>query len=150
MIKIKKSIKNQIRKQNKAFQKEFNFSNQEIEQSKLGFLFAFDNPLEINREKVEYQHNMQFAIIDILFNDYVNYIENSCEWSNEEANNINEINEYFDEYLRELDFFRFKNKNITTINEAVKELKKICFFPPRIVIKDGQIINITFPDVIQF
>lgn len=117
-----------------------------------GFLFTFDDLSDDCMKHIEWVPNAQYALIDIFFSNYVNYVENSGEWTQQEANDIGELDEYFHEILRNREMYRFKNKKITTIQEAVKEFKKINFFPPSIVIKDGLMLNFGqyFDNVVYF
>lgn len=154
MVKMNKTTKKSMKRRNEEAKKFFlkDESEQINEYVLEGFLFSFDDLSEEYIQHIEWVPNAQYALIDIFFSDYVNYVENSGEWTQKEANNIDEIDEYFHEILRRREMFRFKNKKITTIQEAIKEFKKINFFPPSIVIKDGLILNFRdyFDNVVYF
>lgn len=62
------------------------------------------------------------------------------------------VDEIFHEHLRELSFFKFRNPEIISIDEAINEFKDINFFPPTIVLKDGKFIDIQnhFTNVVYF
>lgn len=154
MVKMNKTTKKSMKKRNEEAKKFF-LKDESEQMSKYvleGFLFSFDDLNEGCMEYIEWVPNAQYALIDIFFSDYVNYVENSGEWTQQEANNIDELDEYFHEILRGREMFRFKNKKITTIQEAIKEFKKINFFPPSIVIKDGLMLNFRnyFDNVVYF
>ena len=153
-VKIHKRTKKEMRERNSEA-KEFFLGENHEEIKKIvseGFIFAFDELTDEGIKRIQWVPNAQYALIDIFFADYINYIENSGEWTQQEANDIKEIDGHFHELLRDREMFIFKNKKITTIHEAVKEFKKISFFPPKIVIKDGLFIGIEqyFDNVVYF
>lgn len=144
-VKIPKNVKDALIKSNNDIARVILGENYEsiLQDCAEGFLFHYDNWDCELLDEVEECPYAQYALIDILFKNYVNYIEeNDGDWTQEEANNQQLIDECFHEYLRELTFFRFKNKKITTQWEARKEFEKINFFPPRMVIKDRVICDI--------
>jgi len=53
------------------------------------------------------------------------------------------VDEIFHEHLRKLAFFKFKDKTVTTIDDAVTALKDISDFMPSLILKDGQLIDIS-------
>lgn len=56
-----------------------------IEQCHQGFLFYFESWFGGYKiEKLEYIENAQFAIIDVVFEDFVNYLENTDDFTNQE------------------------------------------------------------------
>lgn len=47
-----------------------------LQQSSQGFLFTYDDWSDVVRmEKLQYIDNAQYAIIETLFSDFVNYLE---------------------------------------------------------------------------
>lgn len=87
-----------------------------------------------------------------MFSDFVNYLENSDDFDQKEINKFKFVDEIFHEYLRELSFFKFRNPEIISIDEAINEFKDINFFPRTIVLKDGKFIDIQnhFTNVVYF
>lgn len=124
-----------------------------LQQSSQGFLFTYDDWNDVVRmEKLQYIDNAQYAIIETLFSDFVNYLENSDDFDQKEINKFKFVDEIFHEHLRELSFFKFRNPEIISIDEAINEFKDTNFFPPTIVLKDGKFIDIQnyFTDVVYF
>lgn len=103
-------------------------------------------------EKLQYIDNAQYVIIETLFSDFVNYLENSDDFDQKAINKFKFVDEIFHEHLRELSFFKFRNPEIISIDEAINEFKDINFFPPTIVLKDGKFIDIQnhFTNVVYF
>ena len=129
-----------------------NYDNM-LQQSSQGFLFTYDDWSDVVRmEKLQYIDNAQYAIIETLFSDFVNYLENSDDFDQKEINKFKFVDEIFHEHLRELSFFKFRNPEIISIDEAINEFKDINFFPPTIVLKDGKLIDIQnhFTNVVYF
>lgn len=59
-----------------------------LQQSSQGFLFTYDDWSDVVRmEKLQYIDNAQYAIIETLFSDFVNYLENSDDFDQKEINN---------------------------------------------------------------
>ena len=113
-----------------------------LQQSSQGFLFTYDDWNDVVRmEKLQYIDNAQYAIIETLFSDFVNYLENSDDFDQKEINKFKFVDEIFHENLRELSFFKFRNPEIISIDEAINEFKDTNFFPPTIVLKDGKFIS---------
>lgn len=121
-----------------------NSPNDIIEQCHQGFLFSFDSWLgDYKIEKLEYIENAQFAVIDVLFENFVSYLENTEDFTNQEIRKFKLVDEIFHEHLRKLAFFKFKDKTVTTIDDAVTALKDISDFMPSLILKDGQLIDIS-------
>ena len=121
-----------------------NSPNDIIEQCHQGFLFSFDSWLgDYKIEKLEYIENAQFAVIDVLFENFVSYLENTEDFTNQEIRKFKLVDEIFHEHLRELAFFKFKDKTVTTIDDAVTALKDISDFMPSLILKDGKLIDIS-------
>lgn len=58
-----------------------------LQQSSQGFLFTYDDWSDVVRmEKLQYIDNAQYAIIETLFSDFVNYLENSDDFDQKEIN----------------------------------------------------------------
>ena len=113
-----------------------------LQQSSQGFLFTYDDWNDVVRmEKLQYIDNAQYAITETLFSDFVNYLENSDDFDQKEINKFKFVDEIFHEHLRELSFFKFRNPEIISIDEAINEFKDTNFFPPTIVLKDGKFIS---------
>lgn len=128
-------------------------SSEMVTKCNQGFLFSFDDWTgDYKMEKLEHIENAQYAIIETLFEDFIDYLENTEDFTESELRKFSVINEVFHEYLRELCFFKFQNQNITTINEAVAEFKEVNFFMPTTVLKDGKFIDISnhFTNVVYF
>lgn len=114
-----------------------------MKECKHGFLFSYDEWIgDYKIEKVQHIENVQYAVIDVLFNDFVNYLETTDDFTNEEIKKFKLVDEIFHEYLRELAFFKFKDDNILTIEQAIDELRDINGFMPNLILKDGQLIDI--------
>ncbi len=129
-----------------------NYDNM-LQQSSQGFLFTYDDWNDVVRmEKLQYIDNAQYAIIETLFSDFVNYLENSDDFDQKEINKFKFVDEIFHEHLRELSFFKFRNPEISSVDEAINEFKDTNFFPPTIVLKDGKFIDIQnyFTNVVYF
>lgn len=121
-----------------------NSPNDIIEQCHQGFLFSFDSWFgDYKIEKLEYIENAQFAVIDVLFENFVSYLENTEDFTNQEIRKFKLVDEIFHEHLRKLAFFKFKDKTVTTIDDAVTALKDISDFMPSLILKDGQLIDIS-------
>ena len=124
-----------------------------LQQSSQGFLFTYDDWSDVVRmEKLQYIDNAQYAIIETLFSDFVNYLENSDDFDQKEINKFKFVDEIFHENIRELSIFKFRNPEIISIDEAINEFKDTNFFPPTIVLKDGKFIDIQnhFTNVVYF
>ena len=57
------------------------------------------------------------------------------------SNKFKFVDEIFHEHLRELSFFKFRNPEIISIDEAINEFKDTNIYPPTIVFKDGKFIS---------
>ena len=67
-----------------------------LQQSSQGFLFTYDDWSEVVRmEKLQYIDNAQYAIIETLFSDFVNYLENSDDFGQKKLINLNSLMRYF-------------------------------------------------------
>lgn len=115
-----------------------------MNECKHGFLFSFDDWIgDYKIEKIRHIENAQYAVIDVLFNDFANYLETTDDFTNEEIRKFKLVDEIFHEYLRELAFFKFKDDSISTIEQATDELQDINGFMPNLILKDGQLIDIS-------
>ncbi len=67
-----------------------------LQQSSQGFLFTYDDWSDVVRmEKLQYIDNAQYAIIETLFSDFVNYLENSDDFGQKKLINLNSLMRYF-------------------------------------------------------
>lgn len=72
-----------------------NYDNM-LQQSSQGFLFTYDDWSDVVRmEKLQYIDNAQYAIIETLFSDFVNYLENSDDFGQKKLINLNSLMRYF-------------------------------------------------------
>lgn len=144
MIKMQEHIKEKMHQENQLNKTFFlkDIPDDIPKKAKQGFIFSFEDwGMECDRTKLEHLPNAQYALIDELFEDYVQSIEKNGEWTAQELNNFQEVNECFHDYLRELEFYCLKNQSIKTLDELIPKLQEVSYFPPTLIMEDGKIID---------